>query len=66
MTEEGFLTSTEVAKLIGVTDRQVRALADERVLPAYRIGGTWRFKRSEITAWHEQQRNRPPEESSHT
>lgn len=65
MTDEGFLSAAEVAKLIGVTDRQVRALADEHVVPAYRIGKAWRFKRTEIEVWREQQRNRPaPEEST--
>ena len=62
MTDEGFLTAVEVARLIGVTDRQVRILAEEKVLPAYRIGSAWRFRRAEIEAWHAQQRNRPTDE----
>lgn len=46
------LTSAEVAELLKVHRKQIYRLM-RRGLPARRVGGEWRFSRSEILAWAE-------------
>jgi excisionase family DNA binding protein len=49
---------SEVATILDVSEKTVYRMAGKSEIPAYKIGGSWRFKRSEITAWKEQQRNK--------
>lgn len=49
--ESGILTAREVAKLLKVSVGWVTTHASGKyhpVLPAYRLGGMWRFRQSEI------------------
>jgi len=50
MIETGFdiLTLTEVAAYLRVTKRTLYRLAQEGQLPAFKLGGTWRFRREEL------------------
>ena len=41
---------------LAVTPRTVYRLLKERRLPAYRVGGQWRFKLEMIEAWMRQER----------
>ncbi len=55
-TNEGeILTIKEVAAYLKVTERTIYRLAAEKKIPAFKIGGTWRFPRSEIDQWIRQQ-----------
>ena len=49
---------SEVATILDVSEKTVYRMAGKDEIPAYKIGGSWRFKRGEITAWKEQQRNK--------
>jgi excisionase family DNA binding protein len=45
------LTIQEVAKLLKVADKTVYSMAQRGDLPAFRVGGLWRFRRQDIDAW---------------
>ena len=47
------LTLPEVAKLLKVADKTVYTMAQRGALPAFKVGGQWRFKRDDIDAWIE-------------
>ena len=48
MSLEDVLTADEVAKHLRIHPYTVRRLAREGKLPGFRIGGQWRFNRSQI------------------
>lgn len=58
MTDESDLIRIkEVARILDVTEKTVYRMANDSEIPAFKIGGSWRFKRKEITEWLEKQRN---------
>lgn len=60
--DEGLLRTRDVAKLLNISERQVRDMAAKDELPAFKVASEWRFKRAEITRWLDQQRNTTKEE----
>lgn len=50
------LTLPEVAKLLKVAEKTVYTMAQKNELPAFKVRGQWRFKRTDIDAWIEQQK----------
>ncbi len=53
--EREILTIKEVAAYLKVTERTIYRLAAEKKIPAFKVGSTWRFPRSEIDQWIRQQ-----------
>ena len=49
--ESGILTIKEVAEYLKVTERTIYRLAAAKKIPAFKVGGTWRFRQSEIDRW---------------
>ena len=49
------LTIREVAGYLKVTERTIYRLAAAKKIPAFKVGGTWRFSKAEITDWIQQQ-----------
>lgn len=49
------LTIDEVAAYLKVGKRTVYRLAAARRIPAFKVGGTWRFRRQEIDLWIKKQ-----------
>ena len=49
------LTITEVAAYLKVAERTLYRLAAAKKVPAFKVGGTWRFSRAEIDSWIKQQ-----------
>jgi len=49
------LTIKQVAEYLKVTDRTIYRLAAAKKIPAFKVGGTWRFSRAEIDGWIKQQ-----------
>lgn len=47
----GILTLEEVAAYLKVGKRTVYRLAQQGVIPAFKLGGTWRFRREELDRW---------------
>lgn len=48
------LNIEEVAEFLRVSDRTVRRLLAADELPAFKVGGAWRFRREDLTAWIEE------------
>jgi len=46
----------EVAQLLKVNDKTVYSLAQKGVLPGFKVGGQWRFKRTDLDTWIEEQK----------
>ena len=59
MTDE-ILTLPEVAQLLKVAEKTVYSMAQKGLLPAFKVGGQWRFKRTDFDAWIEQQKLEAP------
>ena len=53
--ESEILTLREVADYLKVADRTIYRLASAKKIPAFKVGGTWRFSRLDIDAWIKQQ-----------
>ena len=50
--DEGeILTIKQVANYLQVTDRTIYRLAASDGIPAFKVGGSWRFRKSDIDAW---------------
>ena len=51
-TSEGeILTIKQVADYLKVTERTIYRLAAAKKIPAFKVGGTWRFWRADIDSW---------------
>lgn len=48
---EGVLTLAEVAAYLKVTERTIYRLASAKKIPAFKVGGVWRFSLQEIERW---------------
>ena len=49
------LTIRQVAEYLRVTQRTIYRLAAIKKIPAFKVGGAWRFSRSDISDWIKQQ-----------
>ena len=49
--EDEILTLDEVAAYLKAGKRTVYRLAASGEIPAFKLGGTWRFRRSELDQW---------------
>jgi excisionase family DNA binding protein len=49
--ESGILTIREVAEFLKVTERTIYRLAAAKKIPAFKVGGTWRFRSADIDGW---------------
>lgn len=61
--EESILTIKEVAEYLKVTDRTIYRLAGAKKIPAFKVGGVWRFSRADIDQWIKQQTAAPDNDS---
>ena len=53
--EDEILTLDEVATYLKAGKRTVYRLAAAKKIPAFKVGGTWRFLRADIDRWIKQQ-----------
>ena len=51
MAASDILTILEVARYLKVAERTVYRLAAAKKIPAFKVGGAWRFSRAEIEQW---------------
>ena len=49
------MTIREVAGYLKLTEKTAYRLAADGKIPGFKVGGAWRFRRSEIDKWIEQQ-----------
>jgi excisionase family DNA binding protein len=48
---EGVMTVHDVAEYLRLSEAKVYKMANERRVPAFRMGKTWRFKKELIDEW---------------
>lgn len=51
------MTVKEVAEYLKVNERTVYRMAADSKIPAFKVGGSWRFKQAEIEKWIKMQSN---------
>lgn len=49
--DNAIMTIGEVADYLKVTERTIYRLAGAKQIPAFKVGGSWRFSKAEIEAW---------------
>lgn len=49
--KDEILTLEEVATYLKASKRTVYRLAQQGDIPAFKLGGTWRFRRDELDHW---------------
>ena len=52
------LTLKEVAAYLKLAEKTAYKLAAEDKLPRFKVGGSWRFKESDIERWIEEKKNK--------
>jgi excisionase family DNA binding protein len=57
------MTIKEVSDYLKVTERTIYRLAAGKQIPAFKVGGSWRFSRSEIDQWIKSQSSMPMEQA---
>jgi excisionase family DNA binding protein len=45
------MTIREVAEYLKVNERTIYRLLSAKKLPAFKVGGSWRFRRADIDSW---------------
>ena len=50
----------DVAEYLKVTERTIYRLAAAKKIPAFKVGGSWRFSRTDIDAWIRAQTSSTP------
>lgn len=55
MINDEIMTVREVAKYLKIAEKTAYRFASEGKVPAFKVGNAWRFKKTEIEAWIEQQ-----------
>jgi len=58
------MTIGEVAHYLKVTERTIYRLAAAKKIPAFKVGGSWRFSRADIDTWIKSQSAALPGERS--
>lgn len=53
--ENAILTIGQVADYLKVTERTIYRLAGAKQIPSFKVGGSWRFSKSDIDAWIKKQ-----------
>lgn len=57
MTDE-ILTIKEIAEYLKVAEKTIYRLAGSKKLPGFKVGGIWRFRKSEVDRWIDIQSNK--------
>jgi excisionase family DNA binding protein len=52
------LTIQELAEYLKLNEKTAYRLAAEKKLPGFKVGGSWRFKRDDLEAWIEEQKDK--------
>lgn len=52
------MTIQEVASYLKLNEKTTYRLASEGKLPGFKVGGSWRFKRTDLEKWIEEQKQK--------
>ena len=55
MADDEIFTIKEVANYLKLADKTAYRLASEGKLPGFKVGGSWRFRKSKIDRWIREQ-----------
>ena len=55
--KDELITIKDVAEFLQIAEKTIYRMAADSKIPAFKVGGSWRFKRKEIEKWLENQRN---------
>ena len=55
--DNDIMTMKEVAEYLKLNEKTAYRLTSEGKLPAFKVGGSWRFQKSEIDQWIKEQSN---------
>lgn len=55
--DNDIMTIREVADYLKLNEKTAYRLTSEGKLPAFKVGGSWRFRKSEIDQWIKDQSN---------
>jgi excisionase family DNA binding protein len=55
--ESDFMTVKDLSAYLNMKEKTIYKLAAEGTLPGFKLGGSWRFRLSEIEAWIKAQSN---------
>jgi excisionase family DNA binding protein len=53
--DNAIMTIEEVADYLKVTERTIYRLAGAKQIPAFKVGGSWRFSKVDIDEWIKRQ-----------
>jgi len=53
--DNAIMTIGEVAVYLKVTERTIYRLAGSKQIPAFKVGGSWRFSKDDIDRWIQEQ-----------
>ena len=53
--DNAIMTIGEVADYLKVTERTIYRLAGAKQIPAFKVGGSWRFSKKDIDRWIREQ-----------
>ena len=53
--ENAIMTIGQVADYLKVTERTIYRLAGAKQIPAFKVGGSWRFSKADIDRWIREQ-----------
>lgn len=53
--DNAIMTIGEVADYLKVTERTIYRLAGAKQIPAFKVGGSWRFSKADIDSWIKRQ-----------
>jgi excisionase family DNA binding protein len=56
LTDTSALTVKDVADMLNVDTKTVYRLAQKHELPGFKVAGAWRFLRSDISSWIDNQK----------
>lgn len=55
MTDDKIMTVRQVAEYLKLTEKTTYKLVSEGKIPGFKVGGSWRFRESEIDGWIKKQ-----------
>lgn len=62
MVINGFLTTSEAAKHLGISQRRVIALIESGRLPAQKVGGIWLIRKEDLSLVEDRKPGRPSQD----
>lgn len=62
LVSDEILTLPEIAQLLKVAEKTVYTMAQKGEIPAFKVGGQWRFRRVDLNAWIDRKTRRAARE----